>query len=101
MTIASSFSNVGIVDPVIQAAPLQRVVELARAVRRDDHDRRRCGADRAELGNRDLVVRQHLEQVAFELLVGAIELVDQQHRRRAVSARQRLQQRPLDQELRR
>ena len=39
--------------------------------------------DRAELGDRDLEVGQHLEQVGLERLVGAVELVDQQHRRRA------------------
>ena len=38
-------------------------------------------ADGAELGNRDLEVGQQLEQIAFELLVGAIDLVDEQDRR--------------------
>ena len=36
----------------------------------------------AEFGNRDLKVRQELEQEGFEFLVGAVDLVDQQHRRR-------------------
>ena len=36
--------RVRIVDPVVQAAALDRVVDLARAVRRDHDDRRRCGA---------------------------------------------------------
>ena len=40
----------------------------------------------AELGNRHLVLGQHFEQVRLERLVGAIELVDQQHRRDAVLA---------------
>ncbi len=35
----------------------------------------------AELGNSDLIVGQHLEQIGLELLVGAVDLVDQQHRR--------------------
>src|SRR5450755_199342 len=50
-------SDVGIVDPVIEAAALQRIVDLARPVARDDDDRRRRRArpDRAELGNRQLV----------------------------------------------
>ena len=39
-TIASSFSKLGILDPLIQAAALQRVVHLARAVRGQDHQRR-------------------------------------------------------------
>ena len=37
--------------------------------------------DRAELGDRDLPLRQHLEQERLERLVGAIDLVDEQHRR--------------------
>ena len=32
--------EVGIIDPMVEAAALQRVVDLARAVRGDDHDRR-------------------------------------------------------------
>ena len=87
-----------ILDPEVQAAPFQRVVQLACSVRGDDDDRRNRGADRAELGDRDLKVGQQLEEKPFEFLVGAIELVDQQHRRPLASVRQRLQQRPLDQE---
>ena len=64
-------------------------------LRRDDRDRRRARADRAELGHGDLVLGQHLEQEGVERLVGAVELVDQQDRRARL--RQRLQQRPLDQ----
>ena len=96
-TIASSFSNVGIVDPLIEAAALQRVVDLARAVRRQDDERRLGGAHGAELGNRDLELGEQLEQVALELLVGAIDLVDQQDGRRDRRV-DRLEQRPLDQE---
>ena len=100
-TISSSRSRVRIVDPVVEAAPLDRVVDLARAVRRDHDDRRLAARIGAELGNRHLVVGQHLEQVRLERLVGAIELVDQQHRRDAVVGRERLQQRALQQEARR
>ena len=80
-TMASSFSKRGIVDPLIQAAALERVVDLAGAVRGEDDERRLGGAHGAELGNRDLELREQLQQVAFELLVGAIDLVDEQHRR--------------------
>ena len=73
--------QVGIVDPVIEAAALQRVVDLARAVGGDDDDRRLRRLDRAELGNRHLEVGQHFQQVGLERLVGAVELVDQQDRR--------------------
>ena len=51
--------------------------------------------DRAELGNADLEVGQKLEQKGLELLVGAVDLVDQQHRRRL--AADGGQQRPLQQ----
>jgi hypothetical protein len=51
----------------------------------------------APLGDRDLEVRQHLEQVGLERLVGTVQFVDQQHRRHRVR-QQRPQQRPLDQE---
>ena len=37
-------------------------------------------------------------RIGLERLVGAVELVDQQHRRPALVRLQRLQQRPLDQE---
>ena len=52
--------------------------------------------DRAQLGDRDLPLRQHLEEKRLERLVGAIHFVDEQHRRPL--ARNRLEQRPLEQE---
>ena len=79
--ISSSRLQVGIIDPVVEAAALQRVVDLARAVRGDDDDRRLRRLDRADLRNRHLEVRQHLQQIGLERLVGAVELVDQQDRR--------------------
>ena len=84
-----------VVDVLVQAAAAQRVGDLARAVGRDDDERHRRRRDRAELGDRHLEVRQQLEQVRLERLVGAVDLVDQQHRRRA--QRDRLEQRPLQQ----
>ena len=85
-------------DPVVEAAALERVVQLARAVRRE-HDGRLVlgGADRPDLRDRDLEVREHLEQEGLELLVGAVDLVDQQHD--LLRALDRLEQRPADQEL--
>jgi hypothetical protein len=56
------------------------------------------GLDRADLGDGDLEVGEHLEQEGLERLVGAVELVDQQHRRAPGVGLERLQQRPLDQE---
>ena len=87
--------DIGKIDVVVEAAPAQRVGELARAVRgeHDARDRRRF--DRAELGNGDLEVGQELEQEGLEFLVGAVDLVDQQDRR--LLAPDRGQQRPLKQ----
>ena len=50
-------------------------------------DRRHRGAERAELGHGDRVVGQDLEQERLELVVGPVDLVDQQDRRRAVGRR--------------
>ncbi len=80
-----------------ESASLERVVQLARAVRRQDHSRLAPSADRSELGDRDLEVREHLEQERLELLVGTIDLVDQQHDR--LVGVDRLEQRAPDQEL--
>ena len=61
-----------------------------------------AGRRRAEIvpssGNRDLEVREHLEQERLELLVGPVDLVDQQDDR--LVAVDRLEQRPPDQVLR-
>ena len=75
--------GVGIVDPVVEAAALQRVVDLAGAVGGDDDDRRLGGLDRAEFGDRHLEVGQDFQQERLEGLVGAVEFVDQEDRRAA------------------
>ena len=90
--------EVGVVDPVVEAAALQRVVHLAGAVGGQDHDRRGLGVDGAELGDRHLEVAEGFEQEGFEGLVGAVELVDQEHRGAAVVGLHRLEQRAADQE---
>ena len=87
----------GIVHPVIQAAPLQRVMNLARAVRGQDHDGGFSGLDRAKFGDRHLKIRQGLQQERLERLVRAVQLVDQQDRRAPVLRLHRLQQGPGDQ----
>ena len=53
--------------------------------------------DRADLRDRHLKVGEELEQIGLERLVGAVELVDQQHRGAGEIRLQRLQQRALDQ----
>ena len=75
---------------MVQAPALQRVVHVARAVRRDHHDRRFLGAERAELGDGDREVGEDLEQERLELVVGAVDLVDEQDRRRGHAERLRL-----------
>jgi hypothetical protein len=85
------------IDPEIQTAPLERIVQLSRPVRRDDHDRRNLCADRPELGDGDLKIGEELQQEALELLVGAIELVDEQHRTPRRGAAQCLEQRAFEQ----
>ena len=87
-----------VADPVVQAAPLQRVVQLPGAVGGEDHERRALRLDRADLGDADLEVGEHLEQESLELVVGPVDLVDEQHR--LVAGPDRLQQRPFQQELR-
>src|SRR5579872_3044403 len=93
--------EVRVVDPVVEAAALQRVVNLARAVRRDDHERRLARLDGAQLGNRNLEVGEQLEEERLELFVGAVDLVDQQHRCDRVVVVDRSEQRSAKEELRR
>ena len=70
--------DVGKIEIVIEAAAAQRIRQFARGVggQHDAWDRHRL--DRAEFGNRDLEVRQELEQERLEFLVGAVDFVDQQ-----------------------
>ena len=56
------------------------------------------GAERAQLGHRDRVVGQHLEQERLELVVGPVDLVDEQHRRRALAVVDGPQQRAAHEE---
>jgi hypothetical protein len=88
-----------VVDPVVDAAALERVVDLAGAVGGDHGHRPVARGDRPQLGDGDLEVAQEFQQEALELLVGAIDLVDQQHRRPLEARVDRLEQRPLEQEL--
>ena len=82
---------------MVQAATLQRVVQLARAVRRDDRDRRLRGRDPPDLRDGDGEVGEHLEEEGLELVVGAVELVHEQERAAALAHRP--EQRPLDEEV--
>src|SRR5262249_11855508 len=53
---------VRVLDEKIQAAPAQRVADLARPVRGQHHVRNMPGLDRPQLGDRHLEVRKHFEQ---------------------------------------
>src|SRR5437867_2134436 len=88
--------GVRIVHPVVETAPLDGVVDLASAVGSEHDDRRLRGPYRADLWDSNLEVRQHLQKIRLERLVGAVQFVDQQHRRRAFAAFESLHQRPLD-----
>ena len=98
-TMSSSRCLGGIVEPLVQAAPLDRVVQVARAVGREHDHRRELGADGAELRDRHRRLREQLEQERLEVVVGAVDLVDQQHRRPRARVLQGPQQRPRDQVL--
>src|SRR3954471_8293479 len=89
--------HVRVVEPEIQAAALQGLGQLTRVVRREQDERVRLRLDHAQLRDRDLEVRQHLEQHRLELLVGLVDLVDQQHDRLGLG--DRLQQRAGEKEL--
>ena len=88
----------GVVDPVVQAATLQGVVQVARAVARDDDRGRFLGGDAADLRDRHRELREDLEQERLELVVGAVELVHEEDRPR--SRADRLEERALEEELR-
>ena len=92
--------QVRVVDPVVEAAPLQGVMHLPRPVAGDDDEGRPLRADGAELGDADLEVAEQLEQERLELLVGAVDLIDQEDRRNQIAVVDRIEQGPAEQELR-
>ena len=76
--------EVGMGHPVVQAAPLQGVVDVPGPVGGDDHPWRDESPERAELGHGHGVLGEDLEQEGLELVVGPVDLVDEQDRRRPV-----------------
>jgi hypothetical protein len=86
-----------VVEPEVEAAALERLGQLARVVRGEQHQRLRARLDHAQLGDRDLEVGQDLEQHRLELLVGLVDLVDQQDDR--LLRGDRVEQRPGEQEV--
>ena len=70
-----------VVEVEEQTAPLQGLGELAGVVGGEEDERDLIGPDRPELGDRDLVVREDLQQERLGLDLEAIDLVDEQHDR--------------------
>ena len=89
--------QVGVVDVEVEAAALERLGQLAGVVRREEHQRDLLGVDRAQLGDRHLVVGEDLEQQRLGLDLDAVDLVDQQHDR--ILGADGLEQRAGEQEL--
>src|SRR5215203_894145 len=89
----------GVFDVVVEAAALERIVDLPGSVGGQDGYGRALGHDGAELGDRDGEVREDLEKECLELVVGAVHLVYEQHGRHRPTMLQRLQQRTAHQEL--
>src|SRR5262249_12356765 len=89
----------GIVDPVINAAPLQGIVNLTGTIGSDDYDGAVFGPQCADLRDGDLKVGQQFEQKTLELFICPIQLVNQENGRGFVAFVNCLQERALEQEL--
>src|SRR5262249_19528104 len=68
------------INPVVQAAPAQGIVNLTCTVRRNYYDWRFQRLDGANLWNGYLKVREQFEQVGLKLLVAAVQFIDEQYR---------------------
>ena len=73
--------EVRIVDVEVEAAALERLGEFPGAVRGEEHQWNLEGLDRAQLGDRHLVVGEDLKQEGFGLHLDAIHLVNEKHHR--------------------
>ena len=63
-----------VVDPVVQAAPFECIVQVAGSVRSKDDDRGDLRSQGADFGHGDRGFGEHLEQEGLELLVGSLWL---------------------------
>src|SRR5215218_4521883 len=84
---------------MVEAAALEGVVDLPGAVGGQYGHRRPIGHDGAELGDGDGEVREDLEEESFELVVGAVHLVNEQDGRHRPPVLKRPQERAAHQEL--
>ena len=82
-----------VVDPVVEAAPFERVVYLPCSIACQNDTGRSLGPYGADLRNAHGKVAEHLQQERLELLVGPIDLIDQQHRGDCAPVLERPQQR--------
>src|SRR5215203_1065911 len=89
----------GVLDVVVEAAAFEGVVDLTGAVGGQDGHGRAFGPDGAQFRDRDGEIREDLEKECFELVVGAVHLVYEQHGRHRPAMLQRLQQRTAGKEL--
>ena len=89
--------GIGVVDVQVETAPLHGLGQLTGGVGGQHDERTAYGGDRAELGDRDLEVAEHLQQQPFDLHIGLVHLVDQQDGR--LLAPDGGEQRPGQQEL--
>ena len=71
--------ELGVVDVQEEAPALEGLGQLAGVVRREEHERDLLGLDRAELGDRHLVVGEDLEEQGLGLHLHAVDLVDEEH----------------------
>src|SRR5580658_148583 len=74
------FFKTGIVNPVVKAAPLQRVAQFPCSVGGQDNEWHIFGLDGAHLRDGDLKIGEQLEQKRLEGLIGAVNFVNQQNR---------------------
>src|SRR5262249_17899880 len=86
--------GVRVVDPVVEAAPRERVVQGTSPVRGQHDDRAEPGPAGAEFRDGDRRLGEQLEQEGLELVVAAVHLVDQQHGRPGAGTIERGEQRP-------
>ena len=95
--MSRSSSGDGEVQVQEQAAPLERLGQLAGRVGGEQHERAPGRGDGAQFGHGDLEVAEDFQQQALHLDVGLVGLVDQQDGR--VGVADRGEQRAGEQEL--
>src|SRR6266852_1677188 len=70
--VSAAARDIWVIDPVVEASPLQRVVQVAGPVRGEDDDRRIVSPPRPEFGNRNRRLGEQLEQERLELVVAPV-----------------------------